>query len=75
MILVTRLDGSQFYINALHVEAVEATPDTHVVMTNGQRYLVRESPEELARRFTRFCREVGGIPVARAMLRTLPLQD
>jgi flagellar protein FlbD len=48
MILLTRLNGSQFYVNADHIQAVESTPDSHILLSNGQQYVVRESAEEIA---------------------------
>jgi flagellar protein FlbD len=48
MIHLTRLDGSAFYLNADHIQAIEATPDTHVLLTNGQQYLVREPADEVS---------------------------
>jgi flagellar protein FlbD len=42
MIRVTRLDGSQMYLNEDLIEIIEETPDTHITLTNGKRYLVRE---------------------------------
>lgn len=43
MIQLTRLDGSRFYLNAELIETVEAAPDTHIMLTNGHRYVVSES--------------------------------
>lgn len=42
MIKLTRLNGSELYLNPTLIEAMEETPDTHVLMTNGNRYLVLE---------------------------------
>ena len=42
MILVTRLDGSQFYVNAELIQSVEGRPDTHITLVNGHSYIVRE---------------------------------
>lgn len=42
MIRVTRLDGSQMFLNEDLIEIIEETPDTHITLTNGKRYLVRE---------------------------------
>ena len=47
MIKVTRLNGSQLYVNAEKVYFVESTPDTVVSLANGEKVLVRESPEQL----------------------------
>ncbi len=54
MILVHRLGGDPLYLNADLIETAEATPDTVIGLVDGQRLLVRESPDEvvdLVRRF------------------------
>jgi flagellar protein FlbD len=43
MIKVTRLNGSEISINPDMIEIVEETPDTHITLSNGNRYLVRET--------------------------------
>ncbi len=50
MVLVHRLDGTPFYLNAELMETVEATPDTVIVLVNGHRYIVSESTEEVISR-------------------------
>jgi flagellar protein FlbD len=50
MIRMTRLDGTQFYVNAEFIQSVESTPDTHVVLLNGHSYVVRESDQEIVER-------------------------
>lgn len=42
MIKLTRLDGSEFLVNPDLIEAVEETPDTHITLLNGKKYLVLE---------------------------------
>ncbi len=42
MIKLTRLDGSELYINADLIELIEENPDTHITLSNGERYLVKE---------------------------------
>lgn len=37
MISVTRLNGSQLWLNALLIEMVEETPDTYITLINGKR--------------------------------------
>ena len=58
MFLVHRLDDTPFYLNAELVETVEATPDTVIVLTNGHRYIVRESVEEVITRIFTYRRLV-----------------
>ena len=42
MIKLTRLDGSEVYLNPDLIELLEETPDTHVTLTNGNKYLFLE---------------------------------
>lgn len=51
MIEVTRLNGTVLYLNPDLVLFAEATPDTVITMTNGEKILVKETPDELTNRF------------------------
>lgn len=42
MIKLTRLDGSEFFLNPDIIESIEETPDTRIRLSNEDRYLVRE---------------------------------
>ncbi len=42
MIKLTKLDGGEMYLNPDQIEIIEETPDTHITLLNGNRYLVRE---------------------------------
>ena len=50
MIRVTRLDGSELYIDAEFIQSVESTPDTHIVLLNGQSHVVTEPDAEIVER-------------------------
>ena len=56
MIEVTRLGGGVFYLNPDQIETLEATPDTVITLTNGHRYVVRETPGEVRERIIAFRR-------------------
>ncbi|RBP95253.1 flagellar protein FlbD [Cytobacillus firmus] len=43
MIKVSRLNGKTFVLNALYIETVESFPDTTITLTNGKKYVVKES--------------------------------
>lgn len=47
MILVTRLNGSPFALNADLIERVEGHPDTVLTMVDGTKYVVHESVQEV----------------------------
>jgi len=42
MIKVTRLDGTEYYINPHQIECMEVRPDTTLMMMSGKAYIVRE---------------------------------
>lgn len=54
MIKVTRLDGSEMYLNEDLVELIEETPDTHITLTNGNRYVILEKAPVLLERIAAF---------------------
>jgi flagellar protein FlbD len=59
MIAVTRLNGSSYYVNALLIETVEATPDTVLTLTSGKKLVVAETVPDLIRAIETFYRRVG----------------
>lgn len=60
MILVTRFDHSEIYINADLIEFVESTPDTIITTLTGRKLLVRESAAEVRDRIVKYRIETGG---------------
>ncbi len=60
MILVTRLDGSRFYVNAELIQSVESRPDTHIVLVNGHSYIVRERDHEVVEEILAYRRSTYG---------------
>ncbi|MGD7043689.1 flagellar FlbD family protein [Jeotgalibacillus proteolyticus] len=43
MINVTRLNGKPFIINAIYIETIESFPDTTITLTNGKKFIVKDS--------------------------------
>jgi flagellar protein FlbD len=58
MIEVTKLNGERIFVNADHIEIVEAQPDTVLVLENGKHIIVREEVEEVVRRAVEYQRAV-----------------
>jgi flagellar protein FlbD len=50
MIVLTRLNGQAFVVNAEKIRLVECTPDTVVCCETGERLMVKESLQEVIRR-------------------------
>lgn len=61
MITVTRLNGSQFVLNAELIRTVEQHPDTMIRLTTGETLVVRESPEEVVERVVEYGRLLRGV--------------
>jgi flagellar protein FlbD len=59
MIRLTRLNHLPFVLNQDRIEHVESTPDTVVVMDNGQRFMVLETADELVEKVIEFRRRLG----------------
>jgi flagellar protein FlbD len=60
MIPVTRLDGTPMVVNIDQITWVEYIPDTVISLTNGEKLIVRESPETIVDRVKDFRRAVHG---------------
>jgi flagellar protein FlbD len=64
MITVSRLDGTEFVVNADLIELIEMTPDTVLSLTTGHKLIVREPADEVIDRvvaFRRRTQELGGM--------------
>ncbi len=58
MIAVTRLDGTPMVVNSDQIAWIEYNPDTVISLMNGEKLIVRESPETIVERVKAFRREV-----------------
>ncbi len=62
MINLTRLNGTEIVVNADVVESLEATPDTVLSLTSGQKLAVREPITEVVEKVIRYQRRVHTPP-------------
>ncbi len=59
MILITRLDKSQFYVNAELIQYLDPTPDTVIItLVNDVKLVVREPVDVLVERIIDYHRQV-----------------
>ena len=65
MIEVTHLNGSAAVVNIDLIERIERTPDTLIVLSNGNQMIVKETPEELIERARAFKRGLLSMEPAR----------
>jgi len=54
MIMVTRLNDSQFAVNPDLIARIHASPDTTLVMVDGVNYIVTETVDEIVEEIARY---------------------
>ena len=54
MIILTKLDGTEFALNADLIETVEEKPDTTIRLTTKSYYIVNESLQDVVRKCVEF---------------------
>lgn len=71
MVVVTRLDKQQMYLNPDHIICIEETPDTVITLFNGNRYIVVDRACTIISRIVSFRARISrraSIPAARRYL-------
>ena len=58
MIQVTRINHVPLVLNSDLIEHIETTPDTVISLTNGQKFVVLESADELIQKVVDFRRSI-----------------
>lgn len=58
MILLHKLNNCEVFINAELIESVESSPDTVINLVTGNRFVVRESKEDVAMRVIEYKKKV-----------------
>ena len=58
MIVLTKLNGVSFVLNCDMIETVTENPDTTIVLSNGNLYIVRESLQEVLEKTKSYKRQI-----------------
>ena len=59
MIRLTRINHAPLVLNSDLIEHIETTPDTVISLTNGQKFVVTESADEVIEKVIAFRREIA----------------
>lgn len=62
MIVVHRLNGKEFVLNCELIKYVEATPDTLITLTTGEKIMVKEQVDDVVEATRRYKQEVLRFP-------------
>ena len=54
MIDLTGMNNKEFALNADHIEKIEEVPETLITLTNGKKYIVLESIDEVKEKVIRY---------------------
>lgn len=57
MIRLIAMNNQEFFLNPDHIEKMESVPETVLTLSNGRKYIVNESPEEIIRYIVEFKKE------------------
>ncbi|MBD7909836.1 MULTISPECIES: flagellar FlbD family protein [Clostridium] len=58
MIEVTGMNNKEFVLNADHIEKLEEVPETIITLTNGKKYIVLQSIDEVRERVIKYKRSI-----------------
>ena len=58
MIELTKMDSRKMLLNEAVIETVEETPDTVIRLTTGNKYIVRESKQDIMDRILAYQRSI-----------------
>jgi flagellar protein FlbD len=64
MIRLTRINHQEIVLNSDLIEHMEASPDTVITLTTGQKMMVLETPEEIVERVVSFRRRLSPVCAA-----------
>ena len=63
MIKVTTIGNKEFIINEDHIEKIEEGPQSLITLTNGDKYIVIETSDEIIRRVIQYKRQIMNFSV------------
>jgi flagellar protein FlbD len=58
MIVLHKLNNTEFILNDHHIETLEETPDTVITLMNEKKYLVKESAAEIIQKIIEYNRQI-----------------
>ena len=64
MISLTRINDSSIVLNAELIEFIEANPDTIISLSNGHKYLVKDTVDEVVEKVKEYKRSILIGPLA-----------
>ena len=63
MIKVTSMNNVEFILNADHIEKIEEVPDTIITLTNGKKYIVLQSVDDIIEKVVKYKNKIFNINI------------
>ncbi len=63
MVILHRLKGAEFVLNADLIESIEANPDTVITLLNEKKYIVSEPVETVVEKVFQYKARIHSLPV------------
>ena len=63
MISLTRLNGTEYFLNADLIMTVEGTPDTVITLVNNTIFVVKNRPEDVIEKIIRYQQKKHSTPI------------
>ena len=58
MIKISTLNHQEFYLNCEMIEKIEANPNTVITMSNGNKYVVENSVDDIVEKIKSYKKEI-----------------
>jgi flagellar protein FlbD len=62
LVILHRLKGAEFVLNADLIETIEANPDTIITLINEKKFIVQESVSDVMERVTAYKTRIHSLP-------------
>ncbi|TGL86419.1 flagellar protein [Leptospira congkakensis] len=62
MVILHRLKGAEFVLNADLIETIEANPDTIITLVNEKKFIVQEAVSEVLEKVVTYQTRIHGLP-------------
>ncbi len=72
MIELSRLNGKKFFLNCELIKTIEATPDTVITLTSGEKLMVKESVQTVVDQSTHYLKRLRQEPPELILKGTIP---
>ena len=67
MIDLTAMNNTEFVLNADHIEKIECVPETLITLTNGKKYIVLETVEEVKSKVIKYKNKIFTYKIQEAL--------